>query len=239
MTEPLTFLDSYRDSLARTPACDFNFMMFDPVNSYDRSFAPVLSQVGARSIVDLIRTFDGGTYLPHVVDLMSYGALLREVSSTVLPISGVALALSDPRTDFQRALDKTIGIELLTGNILNRDAWNVLSERSQRHGRSGFDVVICRPEGPKVLYGNLSVAGILLKRALAITQPQGIAIAQLPWIPVDGALIVREYLSRIPGVYVDFKEGVEAGRNAILIDKTKAPPIEEWDLMQETGGSEE
>lgn len=194
------------------------------IYSYERTFEPILSQLGIKNFQELankkalelkknIQVLDlfGGAYflsdLRHVSRII--GVRLKNIDE---------LLLDNMESDFKENKSESVfeKTQIILSNLINnpkriiiegdlykRKTWTKLKKDNAEHGGDGFDVVICRPEGP---FRNSNVPNIenvkdegiareeifaaLLQRGLDIlSKDGGILFTQIPNLRTNNEIL--------------------------------------------------
>lgn len=145
------------------------------VDNYSRTFREVLSLAGYSNLRWLIARLEkrrGAS--PIALDLMSYGAFLRDAG-----LKGASVGLTADMSMSEKALDQLEGRGFIEGNVLERKTWSAIATYQQTHVPGGFDLAICRPVGAVDVLDNNVIKMVLLQRLMRIVNPQsGIILSE-------------------------------------------------------------
>ena len=144
---------------------------------YDDSFGGLIRKHTLSELTEALRVRSGTSF---VLDLLGYGHVLRR-----LPIDrGLAVALADPRHEYEKERDEKNGIELITGNVVRGKTWKKMRRWIESRGGEDakFNLILCRPvAGMDGLTENRAVHAVLLQRAWQLLSPDcGTLLTQIP-----------------------------------------------------------
>lgn len=107
---------------------------------YGASFAEVIPGFSLSSSVEGSRQKTGKGL---VLDFMGYGQVLRDLPLT----GGLAVALSDPRSEEAKQYDARRNIDFIEGNVFKRSTWNRMQQWLDRQPTEDkkFDLILSRP----------------------------------------------------------------------------------------------
>lgn len=127
---------------------------------YGASFAEVIPGFTLSYLVEESRQKTGKGL---VLDFMGYGQVLRDLPLT----GGLAVALSDPRSEEAKQYDAKRNIDFVEGNVFKRSTWNRMQQWLDKQPTKDkkFDLILSRPvRGLDDLTGHKGANIVLLQR---------------------------------------------------------------------------
>ncbi|MBP6925752.1 MAG: hypothetical protein KBC22_01695 [Candidatus Pacebacteria bacterium] len=183
--------------------------------SYEDTFHDLLDQLDYVSFEDLVEQREYELKRPlHVLDLFGGAYFLKDLSS-VKTITGARLTNVDEKLMKVAGFDAIIfgkgqdpaklkkiiddpKRDIITGDLYKTETWKKLKDSAHEKTQDGFDLIICRPEGPFAVtskpFNSVSIANVedatlgreeiyimLLEKALKLLSPhRGLLFSQIP-----------------------------------------------------------
>src|SRR3989344_4319961 len=133
----------------------------------------------------------------RVLDVMSYGEVMCD-----LGVGGVAIALTDGRTEEMKQYDSENGINFIKGDVLSSRTWNTLDRIYPEGGL--FDFILCKPDGAltKIPSKHEIYAYLLGRMYPHLTQDNGILLSEVNSSYLTSSEFARSQvmLNRVNGI---------------------------------------
>lgn len=193
---------------------------------YDRSLGSVLWDLyGASSFKTLVECKIGEKGTAYVLDVMADTTFLSQLPNLT---AGVAVGLTDARSDERKRTEKTKGIDLKPGNIASSATWRNIDEWMVENDIPGFDLIVCRGVGG-VDRIPLNLRGYVLQKAWSrLSLNEGILITQVHSTPANEYWVqqMRRHHPEIPVVWQPSNNYDQVPLPAIgLRRELNSPPI--------------
>jgi hypothetical protein len=159
--------------------------------------------------------------LINILDVMSYGEVIRDLQA-----SGLAIGLTDERTPDMVDGDKSNNIQMLTGDIFDPKMWETLDQMYPNNGEE-FDFIFCRPNGAiERIPDNLQLGAYLLNRMYPhLSRNNGILLTEVGSVVTEKPAFIsaiRE-LNDLPGIQAYYDESSIIASTLMLVKGNEAP----------------
>ena len=172
------------------------------VASYDKTFEPLL--VGGTAASQHIQERIAAGKPAVALDLMATPQFLREARAR----TGLAVGLMDKREAWRAKLDSQIGIDALTGSILEAKTWAEIRKWAREHSPDGkFHHIFSRAIGGlmSIPEGDTKLYDIFFNRIYALlSADDGEALIQAPKQSADYLAQMLPRIAAIPQVEASF-----------------------------------
>lgn len=161
------------------------------IRDYDDTFEWVLE---GESIIDMVSKKS----FPVVIDLMAPTGTLRDLFGKILVQKkfGLAVSLSDQRSNRDKRVDKQLGIEHVDGDILNMKTWRKIEKKLK--GKK-VDLIVERGLGGLThITKDERVHFLLFQRAWDLLKEEGgIMLLEVPQVYAGYTTNVKEWIAHL------------------------------------------
>lgn len=247
-------------------------------DSYEMSFAPFLDALGAETFqkylgvrkqqgktTDVLDPFGGGYAIRElgVMDSMTAVRLKnidieverRLVNAYEQELGTVRRSQLMEDLNFLRAIRGSGKREVIEGNLFRFSTWNKVRDSALRRGISGFDLIICRPDGAfsstqeevdqNIMTGSDHRAGntvpykflflSMFNEAYSLLRDDGVLFTEVPEVVVtkDELQSIQTVVNQASGVRMDTAENY-VGANILMLQKERgaALPLTPTEILE-------
>ena len=209
--------DSWKVSFSGSEA--YSARLYDVLRTYSRSNVIDIERSRGRKPLDIIRLLVNRKKMERVevkaADIMGYGAVLRD-----LDINGVAIALTDARTEQMKLYDEEHDIQMIVGDVFSTRTWNKLDALYPE--QEYFDFLLCSPNGasPRIP-DSIEISAYLLSRIYPhLSRNHGIFLTEIHSKDCVNTEFVSsvEVLNNLPGI------STFIGMNSFMLVKDQEAP---------------
>lgn len=174
------------------------------------------------ALKNLIKQKREETGLPFVLDLMSYGGLIIDLS-----VQGCSVALKDTRPIHRRKLAELLGNGFIEGDIRKADTWRSIDTwlRDNGNGRK-FDLITCRPSGglDAIPQNETYYKYALCKLYSLLSKQDGYLLLEFNKEMFDFVKVGQKILQGIPGIEVRVNpKTFSESPTFLLVKRSNAP----------------